>query len=336
MKGTEPAFQGRSRSEDKTFLSTLGLNIALQDVVASAFHFYTFVRAVMAPDGADAEIARRFSFALLAITLITVALVRGEVLPRGRARSLIYRIGLFFPMVLSYFEMRFLLPALDPVLLDGKLMAIDEAIFGVSPVITLQALNEYPFVIEWLAIAYYSYFYVMALMLLPPLFLENHRAMAELLTGALIIAVVGHGFYTIVPGGGPVLHLTFDEPLNGGYFLQKVFDTVAAAGAQYDVFPSLHTGYLTYFALAAYGRRKEPIFKVVFPILAVLAAHMIVATIALRWHWAIDVIAGFALAVTARLLSIAIVRREMTRPEEGRQELWEPLRASELAATERA
>jgi membrane-associated phospholipid phosphatase len=333
MNGTEPAFPERSRSTDKTFLATLGLNIARQDVIAATFHFYTFVRAILAPDGADAEIARRFSFALLAITVITIALVRGEVLPRGRARSVIYRTGLFFPMVLSYFEMRFLLPALEPNLVDAQLMAIDEAIFGVSPVFTLQALNQYPLAIEWLSVAYYSYFYIMALMLLPSLYLESHRVMAELLAGALIICAVGHVFYTLVPGGGPVLHIAFDEPLNGGFFLDKVFETVSAAGAQYDVFPSLHTAYLTYFALVAYGRRREPIFKVVFPILAVIAAHMIVATVALRWHWAIDVIAGLALAIAARLISFALVKAELGRKEEGRQELWEPLRSSEVEAS---
>ena len=315
---------------DRSFLATLGRNLAAQDLITSFFHAYTFARAVLAPDSPDAEIARRFSFALLAITLLTVALVRGEVLPRGGARSMIYRTGLFFPMVLSYFEMRFLLPALQPVLVDAQLMAIDEALFGgVSPVFPLQALNQYPLVIEWLAIAYYSYFYIMALMLLPSLYLESHRVMAELLTGALLICAVGHVFYTFVPGGGPVLHVAFEEPLNGGFFLNKVFETVSAAGAQFDVFPSLHTAYLSYFALVAYGRRKEPIFRVVFPILTVIAAHMIVATIALRWHWAIDVVAGFVLAIAARWLSFVIVGREQGRAEEGRQELWEPLRASE-------
>jgi hypothetical protein len=335
MKGTEPALPQGSRSADKTFLGTLALNIALQDVIATLFHVYTFVRAILAPDGADAEIARRFSFALLAITAITVALVRGEVLPRGRARSIIYRTGVFFPMVFSYFEMRFLLPALEPNLLDAQLMAIDEAIFGVSPVFTLQALNQYPLAIEWLSIAYYSYFYIMALMLIPSLYLESHRVMAQHLAGALIICAAGHVLYTLVPGGGPVIHVAFDEPLQGGFFLEKVFETVRAAGAQYDVFPSLHTAYLSYFAIVAFTRRNEPIFRVVAPVLIVIAAHMVVATVALRWHWAIDVVAGLALAFAARFISIAMVRRELGRKEEGRQELWEPLRSSELE-TDRA
>src|SRR5690606_24502356 len=149
----------------------------------------------------------------------------------------------------------------QPVLVDAQLMAIDEAIFGgVSPVFTLQALNQYPLAIEWLSVAYYSYFYIMALMLLPSLYLESHKVMAEHLAGALIICGAWHVLYTLVPGGGPVIHVAFDEPLNGGFFLEKVFETVSAAGAQYDDFPSLHTAYLSYFALVAYGRRKEPIF----------------------------------------------------------------------------
>lgn len=332
MNGTKPAIRD---SAERSFLSTLHLNIAIQDILAIIFHSYVFFRTVMAPETEHTELAQRFSFALLAITVITILIVRGEILPKGKARSLIYRTGLFLPMVFSYFEMRFVLPAVAPRVFDAELMRIDELIFGVAPVIWLERLNDYPAIIEWLSACYYSYFWIMALMLIPVVYLESHTRMAQHMTGALIICAFGHTGYTLVPAQGPVVFLEsqFQNELQGGFFLRQVLETVSAAGAQFDVFPSLHTAYLVYFAIIAYVRRDETIFKYVFPVLFVIAANMLVATIALRWHWAIDVIFGLILAFSARYFSVRIVAHEESRRKDGsRQELWERYRESELRA----
>lgn len=334
MNGTKPAIHD---SAERSFLSTLQLNIAIQDILALVFHSYVFLRTVMAPENEHTELAQRFSFALLAITVITVLIVRGELLPKGKARALIYRTGLFFPMVISYFEMRFVLPAVAPRVFDAELMYIDELLFGTTPVLLLDRLNAYPAIIEWLSACYYSYFWIMALMLIPTVYFESHTRMAQHMTGALIICAFGHTGYTLVPAQGPVAFLEFAEELQGGFFLQQVIQTVSAAGAQYDVFPSLHTAYLVYFALVAYGRRDETIFKYAFPILFVIACNMLVATIALRWHWAIDVIFGLILAFSARYFSIRIVAREESRRKDGtRQALWERYREAELREAEEA
>ena len=62
----------------------------------------------------DATVARRLALALFVVTACSMVLCRGEVIRGQRARALTYRLGLFVPMVLSYFEMRALLPALCP------------------------------------------------------------------------------------------------------------------------------------------------------------------------------------------------------------------------------
>ncbi|MBK6577437.1 MAG: hypothetical protein IPG17_14760 [Sandaracinaceae bacterium] len=48
-----------------------------------------------------------------------------------RARCSI-AVGIFVPVVLSYFQMRFLLPALQPALVDRHLYALDQALFGTT------------------------------------------------------------------------------------------------------------------------------------------------------------------------------------------------------------
>ena len=90
----------------------------MQDVIALAFHAYLFLRVSIAPDSPDATVARRLALALLVITACCTAAEPGRGDSRSRARALTYRLGLFMPMVLSYFEMRVLLPALQPDLMD--------------------------------------------------------------------------------------------------------------------------------------------------------------------------------------------------------------------------
>ena len=116
--------------------STLGVtiqNLAVQDVIALAFHAYLFLRISLAPDSPDAIAARRLALALLVVTACLMILSRGDVIRSRRARALTYRIGLVVPMVLSYFELRVLLPGLRPVLLDHRVCAIEQGLLGTPP-----------------------------------------------------------------------------------------------------------------------------------------------------------------------------------------------------------
>lgn len=301
-------------------------NLATQDVLALAFHGYLFARVALAPESHEAVLARGMSLSLLVATLGALILTRGELIQHRRTRVLTYRIGLFVPMVLSYFEMRLLLPALQPVLLDHRLYAIDLALLGTTPSVWLANWNQHA-IVEWLSFFYYSHFVVLVVMLVPALFLERGRRLHELMLGALLVVGAGHFLYTVVPGAGPFATLAFDEPLDGGYWWRQVQVTVATAGAQLDIFPSLHTAFPTYFALYAFAYRRDPPFRWAWPLLAFVAANIVVATLFLRWHWFIDVVAGVCLAVAARRLSVLVADREIQRggPYDIRQPAWENL-----------
>ncbi len=301
-------------------------NLAVQDVIALAFHAYLFLRVSIAPDSPDATVARRLALTLFVITACSMVLARGEVIPSQRARALTYRIGLFMPMVLSYFEMRVLLPALQPELMDHQLFAIDRWLLGTTPSIWMEAWNVEP-IVEWLSFFYYSYFLVLGLMLVPTLFIGRGRPQQELLAGAMLIVAAGHFLYTIVPGAGPVATFAFDQPLQGAFWWKQVELTVATAGAQLDIFPSLHTAFPAYFAMHAFGHRHTQLFNWLWPILAFVAVNIIVATMFLRWHWFIDVALGLLLAFAARVFAKAVAEREVLRggAYDPRQPVWERL-----------
>jgi len=309
--------------------TTLGItvqNLAVQDVVALSFHAYVFLRISVAPDSPDAIVARRLALALLVVTACCMTLSRGELVQNRRARALVYRLGLFVPMVLSYFEMRVLLPALRPDLMDGRLFAIDEWLLGTTPSVWMAAWNTRP-VVEWFSFFYYTHFFVLVLMLVPALFFGRGRRLQELMAGGMLIIATGHFFYTVVPGVGPYATLAFEQPLYGGFWWRQVEVTVATAGAQLDIFPSLHTAWPTYFTLHAYAHRDLRVFRVLWPVLAFVGINIVIATMFLRWHWFIDVALGLLLAFGARAFAVAVASREAHRgsPYDVRQSVWERL-----------
>ena len=310
----------------RTAIGVATQNLAVQDVIALALHAYLFLRVSIAPDSPDAIVARRLSLALLLITACSLLLARGEVIRDQRARALTYRLGLFMPLVLSYLEMRILLPALQPELMDHRLFAIDRWFLGTTPSIWMEAWNVEP-VVEWLSFFYFSYFLVMVLILVPSLLVDRGRRQQELLTGASLVVALGHFLYTVVPGAGPVATIAFDQPLQGGFWWNQVELAVATAGAQLDIFPSLHTAYPTFFALHAFAYRHTQPFRWLWPVLAFVATNIMIATMFLRWHWFIDVAAGLLLAFVARQFAVAVSGREELRggPYDSRQPVWERL-----------
>lgn len=313
------------RTTPRGLLAALARNAAFQDYFTFTFHTYMLIRAHMAPDGPSAVIARPFAITLWTVTVAAILLGRGEILGPGKVRAVFYRLALFTPMVLSYFELRHLLPSLRPVLLDPELHAIDRVLFGTTPSVVMAQWNTRP-VVEWISFFYYSYFYLMIIILIPSLFFDRGQRVQELLTGAMLVCGLGHFGYTLVPGMGPWMSIPFAEELHGGFWWHQVKVTVESAGSQLDIFPSLHTAYPLFFTLHAYGNRDRAPFKYVWPIIGFFALNMITATMFLRWHWGIDVIAGICVACTARFVALKVARAEKDRGiTDERQIVWEPL-----------
>jgi len=312
--------------QTRTAIGVTSQNLAVQDLIALAFHAYLLLRVSIAPDGTDAAVVRRFALALFVVTACCITLTRGEVIRDRRTRAITYRIGLVVPMLLSYFEMRILIPALHPDLMDHQLFAIDRWLLGTTPSVWMEAWNFEP-IVEWLSFFYYGYFLILALMIIPSLFVGEGGRQQEVLAGAMLIVATGHFLYTIVPGAGPYATIRFHQALQGGFWWKQVEVTVAAAGAQLDIFPSLHTAFPTYFTLHAFAHRQTQPFRWLWPVIAFIAVNIIIATMFLRWHWFIDVAVGLLLAFAARRFAVAVADREALRGGlyDPRQAVWERL-----------
>jgi hypothetical protein len=255
------------------------------------------------------------TLALFTVVMSVVALVRGRFL-RGRfAGPLLYRLAMWGTVQLSYFMFATFLPVINPTSLDLELYHLDLRIFGFEPALYMDRFVS-PVATEWFAFFYFSYFMILAAHLFPILFFgKDRKLVAEFSLGFLLMFCIGHTGYMLVPGFGPhhAIAQEFHHELPTGMWLDAVMTTVSSGGAQKDIFPSLHTAAPTFLALFSMRHRDKLPFRYTWPIVTFFAVNIILATMYLRWHYIIDVIAGMFLATGSLLGSVALQRREFAR-----------------------
>jgi len=262
--------------------------------------------------------------------LFVLTLVRLNVLRwNSAASSLIYRFALIATLLGTFFQLREILPAVSPGALDPQIYAFDTRVFGVEPSLWLDRFVT-PTTTEWFAFFYFLYFLVLTVHVLPMLFWwqPGEKELARFAVGFLMIFLSAHLLYMVVPGWGPYWYLkgSFQHELQGPVFWPLVREAVDAGGAQKDIFPSLHTAVPTYIAIFSFRQRRLAPFKYSWPVMAFVATQIIVATLLLRWHYLIDVVAGLTLAVVASIVGTRIADWEAARRERlGVQPAWMPL-----------
>lgn len=200
-----------------------------------------------------------------------------------RLRLLIAYAATFF----FYASVKHTVPALGLPSRDGWLLAADVLVFGVTPAAWLQRWSA-PWVHDLFSasyLAFHVYLHLaMAWAVLGP------RARAErFFTHVFSAYVPGIAGYYLVPGLGPAAAWPelFTAPIEGGWLTWLNAAVVAGGSSAYDIFPSLHT-YIT-LVLLEHDRLEHPRrFRVLVPV----AVAIILSTLVLRYHYAIDVVAG--------------------------------------------
>ena len=244
----------------------------------------------------------------------------------GWLRTAVYRAAAVLSLAQSYLVLKPLLVAFTSRAYDAPLLALDHRLFGFTPALWLERFTT-PGVVEYFAFFYFSYFPLTFLMVLfvfarPVVNAEGTRFGI----GTALVMGLGQLGYLVVPAFGPVKYMAADfaAPLEGGYFWSLVLGIVDSAGAQRDVFPSLHTAMPTWFALYAWSevtrlrRVRDPRaswWTLAALTITVFALHIIVSTMLLRWHYAIDVVAGLSLAAFAALVCDPLSRFDARRRE---------------------
>jgi hypothetical protein len=298
--------------------STASAELRVEDVVAGAFllAFGAWIlirRASMAAFLDEEDFwAMSFLFAPLAILVFLSALRyaagRDGTGPAAVLRDTIGVVRDFLPFVVfsvAYETFRF--QTVGSILgrdRDAELLRLDRLLLGETPSVPMQRWAT-PWLNDLLAICYFLH------LVLPPalaiLLYRRDRRLFRL----LLLAIVVSGFaasvcYVAVPAVGPGVAFPdlFRVELKGS-LLDPITGLLDAARAPRDVFPSLHVA-ISSIVLRVAWRRSRSLAAALFP----LVAGNWLSTLHLRYHYAVDVLAGWATAALVALLCERLLRWE--------------------------
>jgi membrane-associated phospholipid phosphatase len=245
------------------------------------------------------------ALALLAANVLGGALVVYEV-KRPNRTSWIFRNWYPLPFVGScYKEMALFIPAVRRSDADQGLADLDLRIWHAHPTVWLERLHT-PVFTEFLQVVYTLFIpavLAIAFLLWRKRRYEDFRYYAFLIALGFLASYLG---YLAVPARGPrfLLQQFQHIPLQGLWLFQGMQATLdRLESAHYDCFPSGHTE-LT--ILAWWGSRmvSKPLFWLYFA----YTPCIIFATVYLRYHYTVDLLAGAVLALILILTTPAIYR----------------------------
>jgi membrane-associated phospholipid phosphatase len=327
---------------DPGLLRRVVRELAAQDIVVLCYLVGLNIAALQAVPGPDRTMSLERVFAMLVFCIGTLLVVRGGMLRHNLLAPLMYRFAIYGTVQLSYFFFANFLPIVNPTSLDWSLYELDLALFGFEPAMAMDAIVT-SITSEWFAFFYFSYFFLLAIHVIPILLaMRNRRVLNEFALGMLFVFCIGHTVYMLVPGYGPYKAMAdeFAHTLPSGMWIDTVMATVASGGAQKDIFPSLHTAAPFFIALFSYRQRRSLPFRYTWPIVLFFSLNIVIATMFLRWHYIIDVVAGLLLACFALVASVRVTRWELTRRTAARLRPSWPLffddRARERSVSHRA
>jgi membrane-associated phospholipid phosphatase len=231
--------------------------------------------------------------------LFFFVLFMGWVRERFRYNRLTTMLLFVYPVIFlfSIFETFFmLLPFFNSLRLDAVMANIDRALLGVDPTVWIEHWVQ-PLLTDIMYL-FYLFYFPMPIIILGWLYAKGK--MQEVEESFFLYLVCYYGAYI----------LYFFIPVEGPRFYLRGLQTVALDGVvlsepirslidtlepnKLDAFPSLHAAILTITMLVTY-RHNRKLFYAFIP----CALGITVSLIYLRYHYVIDVIAGFLWAVAS-------------------------------------
>ena len=212
------------------------------------------------------------------------------------------RLGYYIvAMNIAFQQMRTAIPALRDYSADADLEAIDNWLMSATPSLILEKWLH-PLLSDIMSSCYFLFLPYLAFSMFWYLFSPLHVA-KRFYAGLFSLYGIGFLGYLTVPAAGPYLAMAdrFVKPVEGGW-LTTVNATLISAGSNgTDVFPSLHCAVSCY--LLFFDRKFKP-WRYYIYLLPCIGLWF--STIYLRYHYLVDLIAGFILAVFSLWLAFKI------------------------------
>lgn len=194
--------------------------------------------------------------------------------------------------------------AVAPADNDALLLRWDIALFGQTPSVAMDS-----WVRAWLTQVMVTAYFLH--LVLPPVmgliwYRRDLLVFRQFLLSVLTTGIVGALGYIFVPAIGPGLAFPslYRHPLTGDVY-ENITGLLDTARAMRDAFPSLHVA-ISSIVLWYAWRRGRALFLIILPL---VAANWL-STLYLRYHYLVDVFAGWATAIVSIALAAWILRVE--------------------------
>lgn len=197
----------------------------------------------------------------------------------------------------AYLRVGSLIPALHPnTEYEVTMINIDKFIFGGNPSEWFQAI-QHPILSEYFQLIYLFYFPEMLIVGLCLVYVKKRRIFLRYLITMNLALMFTHIFYVIVPLRSPfwIVELglftemiSYDKPLKGLWFFEEMRSSLTEATTmRHDCFPSGHTMHSLLAMVFAWK-----VNRFVGTIETIIAISIVISTLYLRYHYAIDLIVG--------------------------------------------
>lgn len=260
---------------------------------------------------------------LAVVALLLAALALG--LRRWPASSLMLGLRETVPLLacfLIYTNLHDTIGFVNPHDVHDKLVALDQAIFGVQPCVWTERLIT-PLRTELMQLFYLSFFWIAPSTSLVLLLQGRRREFRTATIGIIVCFYLGYALYVIFPAAPPrlVLAREFTRNLRGYPVGFSALSAEAFSLLPVDsraAFPSLHTA--ASLVALVYGWRFARRWAL---LLWPFVLGLWVSTIYLRHHYFVDLVAGWLLAPVAIVLAPRLDawwegrRRAWSRPVAG-------------------
>ena len=224
----------------------------------------------------------------------------------------------------------------NPHTTDALLSRIDAAMLGNQAAFLLERCIH-PWITDFFNVIYFSFVLYLPAIALYFYLRKEEKPFRRLMMGYLTLILMGITSYCLVPAVGPDKFFAeqFTRDLQGQGLSHGVDYIMKMARVAHDCFPSLHVGIplLLAFYLRDYRR------KLFIPAL-IYVAFMCCATVYLRYHYVIDVLAAFIYAPVAYHLNDFLLARwpgeRMAKVSAGASQKAEPELGGGIAVIARA
>ena len=249
-----------------------------------------------------------YSIHLFFLYLLSFALILFAGRLRGKkASGLLLKVVFFaYPIIFLFliFESFFMiLPYFNSLRYDDMLIRIDYAMMGVHPTIWIERWIE-PWLTDLMYGLYLFYFPMPLIILGRMLRKEKYREIEEAFFIFLACYYVAYAVYFFIPASGPRFNLEGLQTVGlEGHFLTTLIRGLinVLEPNKLDAFPSLHSAILLITMLIVLKHEKKMFYFFITP-----AIGITISLVYCRYHYVIDIIAGFLLAGISYKLSSKI------------------------------